>query len=78
MDVVLTTALLPGKEAPELVTAEMVERMKPGAVLFDLAVEAGGNCELSEPDEVVTYGHVRIYGPVNLPSTMPMHASYML
>jgi H+-translocating NAD(P) transhydrogenase subunit alpha len=78
MDVVLATALVPGKEAPKLVTAEMVEQMKPGAVLFDLAVEAGGNCELSEPDEVVTHGHVRIYGPVNLPSTMPMHASYLL
>ncbi len=78
MDVVLTTALVPGKEAPKLVTAEMVEQMKPGAVLFDLAVEAGGNCDLSEPDEVVTHGHVRIYGPVNLPSTMPMHASYLL
>ncbi len=78
MDVVLTTALVPGKPAPKLVTAEMVERMKPGAVLFDLAVEAGGNCELSEPDEVVTHGHVRIYGPLNLPSTMPLHASYLL
>jgi H+-translocating NAD(P) transhydrogenase subunit alpha len=78
MDVVLTAALVPGKEAPNLVTAEMVERMKPGAVLFDLAVEAGGNCELSEPDEVVIHGHVRIYGPLNLPSTMPMHASHLL
>ena len=78
MDVVLTTALVPGKRAPTLVTTEMVERMKPGAVLFDLAVEAGGNCELSEPGEVVTHGHVRIHGPLNLPSTMPMHASHLL
>lgn len=78
MDVVLTTALIPGKRAPTLVTTEMVERMKPGAVLFDLAVEAGGNCELSEPDQVVTHRHVRIYAPVNLPSTMPIHASHLL
>jgi len=78
MDVVLTTALVPGKKAPTLVTTEMVERMKPGAVLFDLAVESGGNCELSEPGEVVTHAHVRIHGPLNLPSTMPLHASHLL
>jgi NAD(P) transhydrogenase subunit alpha len=78
MDIVLTTALVPGKPAPTLVTADMVERMKPGAVLFDLAVEAGGNCELSEPGEVVIRDHVRIHGPLNLPSTMPIHASYLL
>ena len=78
MDIVLTTALVPGKPAPTLVTADMVERMKPGAVLFDLAVEAGGNCELSEPGEVVVRDHVRIHGPLNLPSTMPIHASYLL
>jgi NAD(P) transhydrogenase subunit alpha len=78
MDIVLTTALIPGKPAPTLVTADMVERMKPGAVLFDLAVEAGGNCELSEPGEVVVHEHVAIHGPLNLPSTMPIHASYLL
>ncbi|HEY5316377.1 MAG TPA: NAD(P) transhydrogenase subunit alpha [Solirubrobacteraceae bacterium] len=78
MDIVLTTALVPGKRAPTLVTADMVERMKPGAVLFDLAVEAGGNCELSEPGEVVVHDHVRIHGPLNLPSTMPLHASHLL
>jgi NAD(P) transhydrogenase subunit alpha len=78
MDIVLTTALVPGKRAPTLVTADMVERMKPGAVLFDLAVEAGGNCELSEPGQVVVHDHVRIHGPLNLPSTMPIHASYLL
>lgn len=78
MDIVLTTALVPGKPAPKLVTTEMVERMKPGSVLFDLAVEAGGNCELSEPGEVVVHDHVRIHGPVNLPSTMPIHASQLL
>jgi len=78
MDIVLTTALVPGKHAPTLVTAEMVERMKPGAVLFDLAVEAGGNCELSEPGEVVHHDHVAIHGPLNLPSTMPIHASQLL
>jgi NAD(P) transhydrogenase subunit alpha len=73
--VVLTTALVPGKKAPTLVTREMVESMKPGAVLVDLAVEAGGNCELSEPGEVVEHGGVRIHGPENLPSSMPIHAS---
>ncbi|MDQ6806642.1 MAG: NAD(P) transhydrogenase subunit alpha [Actinomycetota bacterium] len=78
MDIVLTAALVPGKRAPTLVTAEMVERMKPGSVLFDLAVEAGGNCELSEPGEVVVHEHVRIHGPLNLPSTMPIHASHLL
>jgi NAD(P) transhydrogenase subunit alpha len=78
MDIVLTTALIPGKPAPTLLTTEMVERMKPGAVLFDLAVEAGGNCELSRPGEVVVHDHVRIHGPRNLPSTMPIHASYLL
>ncbi len=78
MDIVLTTALVPGKRAPTLVTEEMVERMKPGAVLFDLAAEAGGNCELSEPGEVVLHDHVAIHGPVNLPSTMPIHASQLL
>ncbi len=78
MDIVLTTALVPGKKAPTLVTTAMVARMKPGAILFDLAVEAGGNCELSEPGEVVTHEHVRIHGPLNLPSTMPIHASHLL
>jgi NAD(P) transhydrogenase subunit alpha len=75
MDVVITTALVPGKPAPTLVTTEMVERMKPGAVLLDMAVEAGGNCELSEPGETVEHGNVRILGPTNLPSSMPIHAS---
>jgi NAD(P) transhydrogenase subunit alpha len=78
MDIVLTTALIPGKPAPTLVTADMVQRMKPGSILFDLAVEAGGNCELSEPGEVVVHDHVRIHGPLNLPSTMPIHASHLL
>jgi NAD(P) transhydrogenase subunit alpha len=78
MDIVLTTALVPGKPAPTLVTVDMVERMKPGSVLFDLAVEAGGNCELSEPGEVVVHEHVTIHGPLNLPSTMPIHASHLL
>jgi NAD(P) transhydrogenase subunit alpha len=75
MDVVITTALVPGKDAPTLVTKEMVERMKPGAVLLDMAVEAGGNCELSEPGKTVEHGNVRILGPLNIPSSMPIHAS---
>jgi H+-translocating NAD(P) transhydrogenase subunit alpha len=74
-DIVITTALVPGKPAPTLVTRDMVERMKPGAVVLDLAVEAGGNCELSEPGQTVEHHCVRILGPLNLPSSVPIHAS---
>jgi H+-translocating NAD(P) transhydrogenase subunit alpha len=76
-DVVITTALVPGRPAPRLVTAEAVERMKPGAVVIDLAGEAGGNCELSEPGEVVVKHDVTIDAPLNLPSQMAEHASQM-
>jgi len=76
-DVVITTAAVPGKRAPVLVTAEMVERMHPGSIIVDLAAERGGNCELSRADErVVTHG-VTILGPTNLPATVPAHASQM-
>ena len=74
-DVVITTALVPGRPAPKLVTADAVERMKPGAVVVDLAGEAGGNCELTEPGQTVVKEDVTIVGPINLPSTMPDHAS---
>lgn len=78
MDIVLTTALVPGRKAPTLVDRAMVESMKPGSVIVDLAAEAGGNCELSEAGETVEHQQVRIIGPVNVPSTMPIHASQLL
>jgi NAD(P) transhydrogenase subunit alpha len=74
-DVVITTALVPGKPAPRLVTAEAVQGMKPGSVVVDLAGETGGNCELTEPGRVVVKHDVTIAAPLNLPATMPEHAS---
>jgi NAD(P) transhydrogenase subunit alpha len=74
-DVVITTALIGGIKAPRLITAEMVRAMKPGAVIVDLAAEAGGNCELTRPGEKVVEGGVTIVGPLNLPSEMPWHGS---
>lgn len=76
-DVVITTALVPGKPAPRLITAETVAAMRPGSVIVDLAAEAGGNCELTRPDEVVDVHGVTIHGPTNLPATMPVHASQL-
>jgi NAD(P) transhydrogenase subunit alpha len=76
-DVVVTTAAIPGKKAPVLITAAAVQGMKPGSIIVDLAAETGGNCELTEPGaEIVRHG-VSILGPLNLPSTMPVHASQM-
>ena len=77
MDVVITTALVPGRKAPQLVDKDMVESMKPGSVIVDLAAESGGNCELTEAGETVQHEGVRIVGPVNLPSTMPIHSSQL-
>jgi NAD(P) transhydrogenase subunit alpha len=74
-DVVITTALVPGRKAPTLVTATAVEGMRPGSVVVDLAGEAGGNCELTEPGEIVVKHGVTIASPLNLPATMPEHAS---
>ncbi|MFW5925057.1 MAG: Re/Si-specific NAD(P)(+) transhydrogenase subunit alpha [Myxococcota bacterium] len=74
-DAVITTALVPGKPAPKLITAEMVQGMRPGAVIVDLAVEQGGNCELSQPGEDVVEHGVLIVGHRNLPATMPRDAS---
>ncbi|MDT5145431.1 MAG: H+-translocating transhydrogenase subunit alpha [Mycobacterium sp.] len=74
-DVVITTALVPGRPAPRLVTAAAVEGMKPGSVVVDLAGETGGNCELTEPGQVVVKHDVTIAAPLNLPATMPEHAS---
>ncbi len=74
-DVVITTALVPGRPAPRLVTAAAVEGMKPGSVVVDLAGETGGNCELTEPGKTVVKHDVTIASPLNLPATMPEHAS---
>jgi H+-translocating NAD(P) transhydrogenase subunit alpha len=76
-DVVITTALVPGRPAPRLVTAEAVEGMKPGSVIVDLAGEAGGNCELTEPGETVVRHDVKIVSPLNLPSSMAEHSSQL-
>lgn len=76
-DVVITTAAVPGKPAPELVTAEMVEGMDPGSVIVDLSAATGGNCELTVPDETVEHDGVEIYGPTNLPGTVAHHASQL-
>jgi H+-translocating NAD(P) transhydrogenase subunit alpha len=77
-DVVVTTALIPGKPAPRLITREAVAAMRPGSVVVDLAAEAGGNCELTQPGEDVEADGVAILGPLNLASTMPYHASQLL
>jgi proton-translocating NAD(P)+ transhydrogenase subunit alpha len=76
-DVVITTALVPGRKAPILVTEEMVKGMQPGSVVVDLAAERGGNCELTEADRTIVKHRVTIMGPTNLPATVPYHASQM-
>jgi H+-translocating NAD(P) transhydrogenase subunit alpha len=76
-DLVITTAAVPGKKAPTLVTKEMVAGMPAGSVLVDLAAERGGNCELTQPGKTVTEGNATILGPTNLPSEVPYHASQM-
>jgi len=76
-DVVITTAAIPGRKAPILVTEEMVKGMAPGSVIVDLAAERGGNCELTKVDEDVVAHGVTILGPSNVPSTVPFHASQM-
>ena len=76
-DIVITTALIPGKRAPILLTTEMVEAMTPGSVVVDLAAERGGNCELTRPDETVRHKGVTIVGPSNPPALVPYHASQM-
>jgi H+-translocating NAD(P) transhydrogenase subunit alpha len=76
-DVVVTTALVPGRAAPRLIPATAVAKMRPGSVIVDLAAEAGGNCELTQPGEVARRDGVTIVGLTNLPSTMPFHASQL-
>jgi len=77
VDVVITTALVPGRRAPILVTEDAVKKMKPGSVIVDLAGEAGGNCELSEPGQSILRHDVKILAPLNVPSTMAEHASQL-
>src|SRR5689334_8504097 len=76
-DVVITTALIPGRTAPRLIPASAVQSMRPGSVVVDLAAEAGGNCELTSPGEVVVREGVTLVGLTDLPSTMPFHASQL-
>ena len=76
-DVVITTAQIPGKPAPRLITEDMLADMRPGAVIIDLAADSGGNCAGSRPDEDVRTGGVLILGPSNLAAAMPYHASQM-
>src|SRR5215510_6343695 len=76
-DVVVTTALIPGRPAPKLIPQSAIESMRPGSVIVDLAAEAGGNADLTQPDEEVTHNGVTILGPTNLPSSMPYHASQL-
>lgn len=77
IDVVVTTAQIFGRQSPILITEEMVTKMKPGSVIVDIAAEQGGNCELTEAGKTVEKHGVRIIGPVNLPATLPVHASMM-
>ena len=76
-DAVITTAAIPGRPAPKILTRAMVEAMKPGALVMDLAAETGGNCELTQPGEDVRHGHALVSGPLNLPSLLAEHASDM-
>jgi NAD(P) transhydrogenase subunit alpha len=76
-DVVVTTALIPGRPAPKLIPQSAIESMRPGSVIVDLAAEAGGNADLTKADEEVTHNGVTILGPTNLPSSMPYHASQL-
>jgi H+-translocating NAD(P) transhydrogenase subunit alpha len=76
-DVVISTALIPGRPAPVLITQQGIERMQPGSVVIDLAAPNGGNCTLTRPDEIVHHAGVTIVGPTNLAAEMPMHASQM-
>ena len=74
-DIVITTALIPGRPAPKLITRAMVESMKPGSIIVDMAVERGGNCELSKFGETVEHNGVRIHGPANLAGEVAVNAS---
>jgi NAD(P) transhydrogenase subunit alpha len=77
VDVIVTTAAVPGRPSPKIITAAMVDGMKPGALIVDLAAEGGGNCELTQPGQRVEHQGVTILGPLNLPAGAPLHASEM-
>ena len=74
-DIVITTALIPGRPAPKLISKEMIESMRPGSIIVDLAVERGGNAELAKPGEIVEHNGVRVFGKLNLPGSVPVNAS---
>ncbi len=76
-DAVITTAAIPGKPSPRIISTHTIERMKPGAVVIDLAAEGGGNCEATEPGQQIEHNGVLVYGPLNVPSELPVHASEM-
>ena len=76
-DVVITTAAIPGRPSPKIISKAVVEQMKPGAVIIDLAAEGGGNCEVTEPGKQVIHNDVIVFGPLNVPSELPVHASEM-
>jgi NAD(P) transhydrogenase subunit alpha len=76
-DAIISTAGVPGRPAPRIITAEMVDQMKHGAVIIDLAAYSGGNCELTQPGDTIGHERVMIYGPLNVPAMLPVHASEM-
>jgi len=76
-DVVITTAAIPGRPSPKIISTAVVEQMKPGAVIIDLAAEGGGNCEATEPGRQVVHNDVTVFGPLNVPGELPVHASEM-
>jgi NAD(P) transhydrogenase subunit alpha len=76
-DAVISTASVPGRAAPRIISQAAVERMKPGSVIIDVAAEQGGNCELTKPGETVVHGGVKVLGPLNLPASLPYHTSEM-
>jgi NAD(P) transhydrogenase subunit alpha len=76
-DAVISTASVPGRAAPRIISQAAVERMKPGSVIIDVAAEQGGNCELTKPGETVVHGGVKVVGPLNLPASLPYHTSEM-
>jgi len=76
-DIIITTAQIPGRDAPRLITKEMVDGMKRGSVIVDLAAESGGNCEVTRAGEEIDHGGVTVIGPLNVPATLPVHASEM-
>jgi len=76
-DIVITTAAIPGRPSPKIISKAIVEQMKPGAVIIDLAAEGGGNCEVTEPGKQVIHNNVIVFGPLNVPSELPVHASEM-